>query len=385
LFAFKNGLVNVRTGERIDPTPRLWITDAGNFDYDPDAKCPRWEQFLEEAHPNDLEAQNCLEEQLGLGMTYDMQFEKIALWIGKARAGKSTILHVQEKLIGPAFAVFSFNDWMRSEYSRENLIGKKVLAFPDTRLKPGRAYGSSYDPGGLDHGSIEMLLKISGRDTSPIGRKYKKAWIGQPTCKVIIISNDPLNIQDPILLSRLVMVDFQRSWLNDPNKDDYLRDKLDAELPGIANRCLTAYRRLLDRKRFIQPASATRLAQKVAAKTNPIAAFMQECWVIDHKPKGPVAAEIETSFEMRCEERRRGDLIESYPRNELLKKIREIDAYSWLHAVRPHGDVRRYPGIRRRTKEDRKREEEAELKPQEATELKTQQAELKRSAAYRRF
>src|SRR6516164_2381933 len=389
LFAFKNCLLNVRTGERIDPTPRLWITDAGDYNYEPSAECPRWEQFLKEIHPNDLDAQNCLEEQLGLGMTYDMQFEKVALWIGKARAGKSTILHIQEKLIGSrAFAVFSFNDWMRSEYSRENLIGKKVIAFPDTRLKPGRAYGSSYDPGGLDHGSIEMLLKISGRDTTPVGRKYKKAWIGHPACKVIVISNDPLNITDPILLSRLVMVDFQQSWLNRPDRDDYLRDKLDAELPGIANRCLAAYRRLLDRKAFKQPASAARLAQKIAAKTNPIAAFMQECWVIDHKAKpGPLAADFEYSFEMWCDEHRRADLLASYPRNELLKSIREIDAYSWLHAVRPHGNVRRYPGIRLRTKEDCKKEEEAELKAQEH-ELKTPQSELnapKSPGAYRRF
>jgi hypothetical protein len=83
---------------------------------------------------------------------------------------------------------------------------------------------------------------------------------------------------------------------------------------------------------------------------------------------------------MWCDEHRRADLIESYPRNELLKKIREIDAYSWLHAVRPHGDVRRYPGIRRRTKEDRKREEEA----QEAQE-KVQPVPEKSPGAYRRF
>jgi putative DNA primase/helicase len=100
LFAFKNKLVNVRTGETLDPTPRLWITDAVPFDYDPDAQCPRWEQFLEEAHPNDKDAQNCIEEQLGYGMTYDMQFEKIAVWIGLPRAGKSTLLHVQKMLIG---------------------------------------------------------------------------------------------------------------------------------------------------------------------------------------------------------------------------------------------------------------------------------------------
>ena len=60
LFAFKNALVNVRTGERMDPTPRLWITDAVAFDYDASAGCPRWEQFLKEIHPGDEEAQNCI-------------------------------------------------------------------------------------------------------------------------------------------------------------------------------------------------------------------------------------------------------------------------------------------------------------------------------------
>jgi hypothetical protein len=203
LFAFKNRLVDIYTGKDFAPTPRLWITDAVTFNYEPSAECPRWEQFLREIHPNDPDAQNCLEEELGYGMTYD--------------------------------------------------------------------------------------------------------------------------------------------------------------------------------------ASATRLTQTIAAKTNPIAAFMQEFWVIDHKVKpGPLAAEIETSFEMWCEEHRRADLIESYPRNELLKSIREIEAYSWLHAVKPHGETRRYPGIRRRTKEDRKKEEEAELKAQEP-ELKAPEVEEVVHAPLRRF
>jgi hypothetical protein len=67
---------------------------------------------------------------------------------------------------------------------------------------------------------------------------------------------------------------------------------------------------------------------------------------------------------MWCEQRQRADLIDSYPRNILLRSIREIDAYSWLHEFKRHGDIRRYPGIRRRTKDDRRKEEEAELKAQ---------------------
>jgi putative DNA primase/helicase len=355
LFAFKNALVNVRTGERLEPTPRLWITDAGAFNYNPSAQCLRWNQFLEEIHPNDEEAQNCIEEQLGYGMTYDMQFEKIAVWIGLPRAGKSTLLHIQQMLIGKgAFAPMSFNDWMRGEKSRENLIGKKVLAFPDVRLKPPKTYGTvGYDPSGLDHGSIQMLLNISGRDSKSIGRMYKRAWEGELQCKIIITSNDPLNIHDPVLLTRLVMVDFQQSFLDRADRDDYLREKLDAELSGIANKCLAAYRRLLGRGHFIQPKSAARLARKIGAKVSPIAAFMEDCWVKDDKAKGPLGSEVFASFVGWCHENSQAHLIDSNPRSqELFRTIRQIPAYAWLHGVKQHGAKRRYAGLRPRKDED---------------------------------
>jgi putative DNA primase/helicase len=169
LFAFKNKLMNVRTGETFNPTPRLWITDAVDFNYEENAECPRWEKFLKEIHPNDPDAQNCIEEQLGYGMTYDMQFEKIALWVGKPRAGKSTLLHIQKKLTGVrAFAPFSFNDWMRSEYSRENLIGKKVAAFSDVRLKPPK---SMAQPAMIPVGSTMAQSKCSLTSPGAIPRE----------------------------------------------------------------------------------------------------------------------------------------------------------------------------------------------------------------------
>jgi hypothetical protein len=95
----------------------------------------------------------------------------------------------------------------------------------------------------------------------------------------------------------------------------------------------------------------------MAAKTHPLIGFMQDYWVLDDRAPGPLAAQIHASFEMWCEEHRRSDLIDSYPPNLLLRGIREIDAYSFLHDVKTHGRVRRYPGIRQRTKDDDKSEE----------------------------
>jgi putative DNA primase/helicase len=363
LFAFKNKIVNVRTGEEFDPTPRLWITDAVNFDYDPPAKCPRWDQFLREIHPNDQEAQDCIEEQLGYGMTYDMQFDKIAVWFGKPRAGKTTLVHIQKELSGRrAFAPMSFDDWTRGEKSRENLIGKKVLAFSDVRLPPPKWWGKNLDPGGLDRTSVRLLLAISGRDLESVGQLYKKAWEGQLTCKIIITSNDPLNIQDKTLLTRLVMVHFQESWLNRDDIDPYLEKKLDGELPGIANKCFAAYRRLLERGYFVQPKTAAHEAQKMAAGADPISAFMQEYWVKDDKAKGPYAAQVHFTFELWCEKHGRSNLLESIPREqELMKAIGKLHEFSWLKRVRHTGETAgRYPGIRRRSEEDEEPEEEAE-------------------------
>jgi putative DNA primase/helicase len=259
----------------------------------------------------------------------------------------------------------SFNDWMRGEYSREDLVGKKVVVFSDTRLKAGKFYGQNYDPGGLEHTSVELLLKISGRDVTRLPQKWKKAWEGLLDCKTFITSNDPLNVTDQILLGRLLTVDFQQSWANRDDRDEYLREKLDAELSGIANKCMAAYRRLLGRGYFIQPKSARTLVQTMAAKTHPLGAFMQECWVLDDRAEGPFAHQIRDAFEIWCGEHRRGDLIKSYPANLLLRGIREIAAYAFLHDVKAHGDVRRYPGIRRRTEEDDEEKEEA-LEPEKA-------------------
>jgi len=288
LLVFHDCLVDVETGEVVELTPQLWAHGGVDFAFDPQARCPRWERFLEEIFPGDPESQMTIEEQLGYGMTNDTRFEKGALWVGVKRSGKSTLAWVQERLAGVGACVsLSFHDWMKTENSREHLVGRKVGIFADVRLKPAKSYGlTGYDPGGIDHQSAQLLLNIIGRDKVSLGRKFKKVWEGRLFLKPIITSNEVPNLQDAggVLVSRFIMVDFKQSFYG--REDITLRNQLERELPGIANRCLTAYRRLCARGRFIQPASGRRLVQKVEEKVSPYVAFMNECFVEDRESKG---------------------------------------------------------------------------------------------------
>jgi putative DNA primase/helicase len=352
-LVFNNCLVHAKTGEIARLTPKLWVHGGVDFDYDPGARCWRWERFLEEVFPGDSESQACVEEQLGYGMTNDTHFEKGALWIGVKRSGKTTIAWVQEQLVGAgAYASLSFHNWTRGENSRAVLLGKKVVVFPDVRLKPAKVYGlTGYDPGGLDHQSAELLLNIIGRDVVSVGVKYvPQPWQGRLPVKVIITSNEVPNLQDGggVLASRFIKLDFKESFFG--REDPTLRDQLAKELLGIANRCLAAYRRLLARGRFIQPKGGEDLERKIEERVNPFAAFMNECWVKDIDGPGVSVEKFYEVFKEWCGENGRHDLKVSVPKQKLIRYVRGVPGWEWLHSVRRDNKPRRYL-VKRTTQE----------------------------------
>ena len=357
VLVFRDGLVNVLTGERMPLTPRLWMHSAVDYDYDPQAACHEWEKFLEQVFPGDQASQDCIEEQLGYGMTEQTKFEKAALWVGPKRSGKGTIAFIQRKLIGDAAYVgLSFSTWVVNENSKECLIGKRVGVFPDVRFKPGKHYGASYDAGGITHTSAELLLNIVGQDHITIGRKYSKAWHGQLRLKLILISNEVPNLNDTqgILPSRFIKVKFTQSFFGKEDVD--LRKKLEAELSGIAARCMTAYRRLIARGKFVQPESGVELERKVLAESDPYTAFVNDVFVID--PAGTVSCGMaKTKFEIWCRDRGRFDVFRSTSGpSQLTQRLKGVAGLEQLRSFRPHGQPRAYAGIRLKTRDEREAE-----------------------------
>lgn len=343
LLAFRNVLVDVTTGKTYPHEPWLWMHDGVDFDYDPRARCPQWEKFLLELFPRDEEAREMIEEELGYGMTIDNQFEKAALWVGPPRSGRGTLARIQELLVGPnGYTSLNIHTWHNNENSRQGLVGKRVGIFHDMRLKPPKQYGSvSYDTGGVDPQSQQLLLEYISGDLTEIGRKYLEAWKGEPFTKFRLISNKVPNFNDEVLVTRFNVIEFTKSFLGKENPA-LKRQLLPAELPGIANRCLAAYRRLLKRGRFVQPRSGLLLLHKVKAAVSPWAAFMDFYWEPDPKGEGTLVSVFVETFRHWCMKTENFDLVETSGSN-IIQQINKVPGWQWLRSWRPSDNTpRRY-------------------------------------------
>jgi putative DNA primase/helicase len=348
MVAFANGVVNIHTGEAAGHTERLWIHSAREFDWDPAQSAPIWEATLESYWPGDSEAKDFVEEWLGYCMTQETHLQKSAMFIGPRRSGKSTIAYVLRKLVGEkSFVGLSFDSWVRGENSQAVMVGKQVGVFSDVRLKQGKAYGTvGYDVGGLSHQSQALLLQIIGEDTITIGRKFIGAWEGQLPIKFVLISNEVPNLNDAsgALSGRFIKLRFERSFYG--HEDINLRDKLDAELSGIAARCVAAYVRLCRRGKFIQPASASALEADVQAASDPWLAMAMECFEL-----GGEFTAIKTSahmvFDTWCRDNNRFDMRCAL--NRFGNRLRQVPGFELIcDAPRGHGAQREWLGFRLR-------------------------------------
>ena len=111
------------------------------------------------------------------------------------------------------------------------------------------------------------------------------------------------NFNDPVLPTRFVKLAFEVSFLG--REDNQLSERLLSELPGIAVRCLAAYRRACERGRLIQPRSAAALEAKLAKSSDPYTQFMQETFVAD--PAGTVSCtRVFNQFKLWCQRNGKG-------------------------------------------------------------------------------
>jgi phage/plasmid-associated DNA primase len=180
-----------------------------------------------------------------------------------------------------------------------------------------------------------------------VARKYQgKPWEGVLPGKVWMASNKVPNFNDATLPTRFVKLWFRQSYLN--REDIRLADKLLAELPGIAARCITAYARLRARGRFIQPSSSDRLEAEIRQRSDAFTQWAEETFVADPNGQVKIGAAF-GNFEIWCAKHGHGHLLKSITLKNLRSYLRKVPGFEHVTTCRPNGSAVRYwAGIRLR-------------------------------------
>mgnify|MGYP000470492668 CR=1 FL=1 len=269
MISFRNGLLDVETGQFYEPNSAFFTLNAMPYDYDASAAEPTaWLKFLESLWGNYKENTDTLQEWFGYCTIPDNQYQKMMFLVGPTRAGKGVILRTLTDLVGGGQSAKSVTlAGLASQFGLQGLAGSLVTQITDARFGGNRAESAAV---------LERILSITGGDLIPIDRKHRTSIYTQLCTRLTIASNELPEIRDAsaAFVTRFIVIDFVRTFEKSP--DSTLSKRIAKEMPGIFNWAYAGLRRLRARGYFLQPSRAESHIKDLNDITSPISVFLRE-------------------------------------------------------------------------------------------------------------
>lgn len=236
----KNYLFNLDTHETEPHRPDLYFTTQLDFDYDVDADCPVFREFLKkslvypDSDKHDPTLYRLLLEALGYSVTAKTYLKSSFWLIGEKDSGKSTLVNLLEKIMGQLHATIDLTQLGTNRFLLSGIAGKRVISFTE---------GSS---GAILPDGLYKAL-TGGKDTLQIDVKNRPMVTIRPVCKLWWAMNTGqmprIADRSGATARRLILIPFNRT-IPEKEQDSDLDDKLYAEKSGIFNEMMRYYLRL---------------------------------------------------------------------------------------------------------------------------------------------
>jgi P4 family phage/plasmid primase-like protien len=273
LVSLKNGIFHLEDSILIPHSLGFFTQNSLPFEYDQSAQCPTWMSFLSSVWTDDQESIDTLQEMFGYILSGDTRQQKFFNIIGPRRSGKGTINKVLVSLLGQHNTVAPELGELCDTFGLQPWLGKLLASFTDARA-PERNRSAV----------VSQLLRIVGGDTITVNRKNKEAWNGYLPTRLVIYSNEVLQLTENsnALTGRMVVLKMTKSFFNKEDTD--LAHKLEQELGGIFNWAMDGLKRRIARGgHFVQPTSGKEYLDLMAELGNPIGTFVEDALEFDPK------------------------------------------------------------------------------------------------------
>lgn len=241
----ENGVLNVATGELMPHSKDMGFKYCLPYSYDQKAKAPNFKKFLHEVTEGDEIKINTLLEFGGYALAGgECKYQKALVLDGEGQNGKSTFIEVLCAVAG------------KGNYSNLSFL---ELQQPDRRsVLDGALFNITEEtPTKLTDTTVFKNL-VSGGSIS-VRKLYKDNYFVRNKTKLIFSCNKmPTTLDSSYgMLRRLLIVPFTATFSHkNANIDVNIKDKLLAELPGILNLFVEAYKKLIVNNEFTKSAQA---------------------------------------------------------------------------------------------------------------------------------
>ena len=213
----RNGVVSLSSGELIPHDPEQRMTLQISASYDPEARAPRWEKFLEQVQP-DPQMRDYLQRVAGYCATGLVSEQAAFLLHGTGANGKSVWIGVLSHILGTYAQTMPVETLMASSVDGRipndvaRMAGKRMLQASETKA------GKTLDE--------QRLKQLTGGDTVS-ARFMRGEWFDfRPVGKILLTTNHLPRMSDDSATWRRIHLITWDVVVPEEERDGYLQETL---------------------------------------------------------------------------------------------------------------------------------------------------------------
>jgi len=245
-------------------TPRLFTTIGLPYDYDGDAQCPKWLDFLNYNLEGDEQRIQLLKEFAGYLLVWDTLFHNFLLLHGDGGTGKSTFTDVITAMLGEDNV---------STVPLENFGQRFALS-----ATLGKLANIVSEIGELDSVAEGLLKQFTAGDKMQFERKYRDTFSAYPTARLVLATNTRPRFLDRSqgIWRRLILVPWNVR-ISEEKKNRHLRDEIkEKELPGVFLWACAGLVELLEQGHFTESTVSETATEDYKDECNPARMYLRE-------------------------------------------------------------------------------------------------------------